>query len=247
MHRHRVAQLHIDFSWHRDQTGYRLLAAEPSKPEPRNVLAALQRGEITFPPSLFDGFDRGGHDLGKPQRIVRCGGDLIAYRPLTEFDGLFRQFTNLATTPAGVLEFIEKFGPLTLGGLDEKMGEDVQTIIKHARNMHQILDIYSCGDKSALVRMMGPSGIGMGARIETALIVDPVTKTPKLQLTVRDLLTALWIQFGQAISSGATIRQCQLCSDLFEVGPGTGRRLDAKFCSDEHRVVFNSVKRNQGR
>ncbi len=188
MHRHHVAQLHIDFSWKRDQRGYCLLPAEPPKAKPINAMAAFLRAEITFPPSLLAGFDRGGLDPGKPQRIVRCGGNLVAYRPLIEFDGLFRQFTHLATTPAGVLDFIEKFGPLTLDGLDDKQGEDVQTIIENAQIMRRLLDTYTRGDKTALVRLMEPSGIGIGkteiARIEAALIVDPVTRTPKLQLTV---------------------------------------------------------------
>jgi len=32
---------------------------------------------------------------------------------------------------------------------------------------------------------------------------------------------------------------------FFEAGRGTGRRLDAKFCSDEHRIAFNSLKRSR--
>ncbi len=66
-----------------------------------------------------------------------------------------------------------------------------------------------------------------------------------MQMTVGDLLAALWVQVGQSIGSGAIIRRCQQCGELFEVGLGTGRRQDAKFCSDKHRIAFNSLKRSK--
>lgn len=36
---------------------------------------------------------------------------------------------------------------------------------------------------------------------------------------------------------------CQHCREIFPVGPGTGRRLDAIFCSNDHRVRYHSLKR----
>jgi len=39
-------------------------------------------------------------------------------------------------------------------------------------------------------------------------------------------------------------RACAHCGAMFEAGRGAGRRADAKFCSDEHRVAFNSLKRS---
>ena len=59
------------------------------------------------------------------------------------------------------------------------------------------------------------------------------------------LLDALWLQLGQALTVSAKIRQCEHCGNWFEAGRGTGRRLDAKFCSDEHRIAFNSLKRSK--
>jgi hypothetical protein len=65
-------------------------------------------------------------------------------------------------------------------------------------------------------------------------------------LQIYDLESALKFQLFQKLIGQAVLRLCTLCSGWFEVGPGTGRRLDAKFCSDEHRVLFNSRKRNKG-
>jgi hypothetical protein len=178
-------------------------------------------------------------------RIVRSGGNLIPYRPLSDFEGLFRQFANAAPTPDGILDFIDRFGPLTRPGLNEQQGEDVSALIGQINAMSDLLNVYSRGDKAELAKLLDTDGIGLGA-IKTALLNDPGTRTPRLQLSVEDLLRAVWLQLGQTLSSGATIRRCEQCGMLFEAGPGTGRRHDAKFCSDNHRVAFNSQKRTKG-
>jgi len=60
------------------------------------------------------------------------------------------------------------------------------------------------------------------------------------------LRDALWLQFGQAMMREGQLRLCPHCAHWFETGLGTGRRKDARFCSDEHRVTFNSLKRSKG-
>ena len=39
-------------------------------------------------------------------------------------------------------------------------------------------------------------------------------------------------------------RWCLNCETVFNVGPGSGRRSDAVFCCDEHRIRYNSKKRS---
>ena len=39
-------------------------------------------------------------------------------------------------------------------------------------------------------------------------------------------------------------RQCGYCLNWFEAGVGTGRRADARYCSNEHQILFNSRKRS---
>ena len=257
-----MAQLHIDFEWWRDAKGYRLVVGEPPK-QPKQIkwgettaisagqdafansiimLATgdiLQTASVILPETLLrTNAERLGH------RIVRSGGDLIPYRPLSDFDGLFRLFANAAPTTEGMLDFIDKFGPLTRDGLDEERGEHVSDLIEQAEAMSKILDLYSSGRNAGLVEILRNDRITL-TKIETALISDPATRTLRLQLSVVDLLAGMWVQLGQTLSSGATMRRCEQCGMLFEAGPGTGRRLDAKFCSDDHRIAFNSQKRTK--
>jgi hypothetical protein len=74
---------------------------------------------------------------------------------------------------------------------------------------------------------------------------DPVTSTPLWRVRPSTLLDGLWLQFGQAVTRGSRIQTCAHCGAWFEAGRGTGRRLDSKFCSDEHRIAFNSLKRSR--
>jgi hypothetical protein len=248
-----VAKLHIDFEWWRDAKGYRLLDAEVPKSQSKHLRQPRSRWEValgtgvTLPQTLVGPLTLLGTPPLKPQRIVRCGGKLKPYHPLSEFDALFKQFVNDATTPGGALDFVQRFGPLTHDGLDANYGEPVLPVIEHAKAMRRVLDAYSAG---RVAQAIG-TGVGFGrtelTRIDAALVTDPATKSPRLQLTVRDLLAALWIQLAQAVSSGAAIKQCKQCGELFETGPGTGRRADAEFCSDDHRIAFHSVKRSQRR
>lgn len=38
------------------------------------------------------------------------------------------------------------------------------------------------------------------------------------------------------------LKECGFCHISFEVGPGTGRRADAKYCCGEHQIAFNRKK-----
>jgi len=217
--------LAIDLEWWRDAEGYRLVDAVPPK-ESRPDMGVLYAG-----------------GSGEPQRVVRLGGILLPYRPLGDFNGLFLEFARSAHNPNGVLGFIERFGPLTEAGLDTGRGEDVPLLIEHAEAMHGWLDACRNDNRAALPRMIG-EGIKLG-RVNAALTVDPITQRPRLRFTMDSLLLALWLQLGKALSKGAVVQQCLHCGTPFETGPGTPRRLDAKFCSDEHRIAFNSLKRSK--
>jgi hypothetical protein len=122
-----VAQLQIEFEWWRDPKGYRLVVSEPPE-QPRQskwgestalsvgqgafatgvIMSTagdiLQTTSVILPEALLR---TNGEKLG--HRIVRCGGNLIPYRPLIDFDGLFRQFANAPPTPEGIFDFIDRF------------------------------------------------------------------------------------------------------------------------------------------
>jgi hypothetical protein len=164
----------------------------------------------------------------QPARIVPNGGPLRSYQPLDEFENLFEQFIRVAKSEDGVLEFVKRFGPLTHGGL-RKGGEDVPPIIEAVKEMSEVL-------RGRIIAMpLEPLNV---------MIITDDEQRLRLKVGPRCLLDALWLQLAQA-SGSATFRVCRNCREPFVAGPKGNRRGDAKFCSDECRIEFNSLQRSR--
>jgi hypothetical protein len=221
-----MARISIELDWTRDPKGYRLV-------------------KQAQPPKL---------------RIVRNGTEhpskLPPFQPLASTDLLFKVFANTATTEEGALDFVQRFGPLTTAGWGSE-GEDANLVVFQAEHMRGVLTarfgkqrppvIPSRRSPRAFHRplVVNRYDTGPSIRLDAKVVCDPLTKALKWELRSNSLLDALWLQLGQKLTAGAQIRQCEHCGDWFEAGQGTGRRLDAKFCSDEHRVLYNSLKRSR--
>jgi hypothetical protein len=195
--------------------------------------------------------DPKGYHLDQKGRVVRNGKgrrpeDQEACRPLSSTDTLFRIFARMATTPEGVLEFVQRYGPLTWGGWDASHGEQVALVMMHARHMNQILESRAGKSKRSGFPEDRPQ-TGVPSSIDAWVLWDRTAKEFKWSLRPKTLLDALWLQLGQWLTSGAQIRACQKCGDWFEAGRGTGRRADAKFCSEEHKIAFHSLERSRER
>ena len=163
----------------------------------------------------------------QPPRIVRKGGKLQRRYPL-RISNLFKIFVDMAQTEKGVLKFINMYGPLTR----DKEGDDVVEVIDQAKQMLELLQ----------------GGWGNGVMLLNKLSVWIETKrNGKIELKVRPacLLDAMWLQLAQS-RSVMNIRECPQCHKSFMVGGGGGaQRRDAKFCSDECRIKFNSLARSR--
>src|SRR5262245_28705191 len=178
--------------------------------------------------------DQKGYDLlpqtsRGPARIVGKGGSPKPYRPLEKFPTLLRVFANIQKTPGGVLDFVEKFGPLTHDGKAGGKGEAVPFVVDCARLMEKRLRHVRGRQDDIPLNNLGAH-----------LVTD--REGVRLEFRPSTLIDALWLQLGQELSGGSKILRCMHCSQLFRAGPGTGRRADAIFCSAEHRIEFNSIK-----
>jgi hypothetical protein len=222
-----MAALEIDLEWRRDAKGYLLKESRAPK--------AYAADDET---SLL------ARDWGSPKRIVPKGGNLIFDRPLAKNDHLFLYFAKEGTEPSGLLKFINAFGPLTRSGFDCDRGEEVPRLVSHAAAMRGWIDAVRDERRASLPDSIGPDGLKLGTLV-AEVVIDPITQAPRLRLRVNDLLTGLWVQLGQKMTGSARFQRCLQCRGMFETGPGTGRRLDAKFCTDAHRIAFNSQKRSR--
>ena len=190
--------------------------------------------------------------------------------PLTGEEYLI--FAKTAGTPDGALDFVWRYGPVT--AFTRVTGDRVEAITKNVRDMNRFIGAIAAmqteprANTGASLGRDGPivSGIRPLRDIEDprseelrdalltsslvsislAFIWDPVKRAPRWSFAMDCLRDALWLQFGQAMMREGQLRLCPHCAHWFETGLGTGRRKDARFCSDEHRVTFNSLKRSKG-
>jgi hypothetical protein len=213
----------IFFEWERDSAGYELRPEVPAPPP--------SPGETLLSQAA----------ASKPMLVVGRGGQGIHYKPL-EADKLCTRFASVRT-PEDVLGFIQKFGPLTEAGLDPKRGDDVVLLLEHAAAMRSFLS-HSEESERGLALQVGAEGQLFG-RLNLMLAKDPASGRLCLQIRPPSLLAGLWAQLGQKLAGSRPFRECRYCGAWFEAGPGAGRRLDATFCTDEHRMFFNSRKRSK--
>jgi hypothetical protein len=181
----------------------------------------------------------------KDGRVVANSDDYETYRPLDEFPTLYKTFANQCRSPKGVRGFTQMFGPLStnpgtlveiralgIPGLVGTVGDLVGDVIKQANLMNKQLSSRSGRMPQIPI-----------TNIEAVLVPDgPIVR---LKLTPSRLIDSIWLQLAVASTSGRGLAKCEHCGTWFQVGPGTGRRADAKFCCDQHRIEFNSLSRSK--
>jgi len=205
-----MPDLTFDFTWYKDLKGYRLIPAKPLKLRPGRSILDAKVADI------------------QPARIVRNGGALQSYRPFDSFPNLFQYFINVPRSEKGVLEFVERFGPLTYEGL-QRDGDVVPSVIDQAEEMLQVM-------RGRIIAM--PLN-----KLNAAVVTDH--NDMRLKVSPECLLDALWLQLAQAKSGPANFRECLQCHDLFMAGQAYERRADDRFCTDRCRIEHNSLERTR--
>jgi hypothetical protein len=158
----------------------------------------------------------------EPERIVGRGGGRIAKR-LSQYPMLYTEFAKVRD-PDELLRFIVEYGSLT--------------------KRNEILDLLDAAKEMRAWMSKKKSPLWSIANLEASLVRDKAGGTAVISYSPMTLLDALWLQLGQALSGGTEFRQCEQCNIPFPVG-GKGRRLVAKFCSDQCRIDFNSLRRSR--
>ena len=146
-----------------------------------------------------------------------------------------------------LLNFVRGYGALTESGnsVSENGGDPVESLLHEARQMDKILHAANSGPPDLTEEMLAYVS-GNAGREDRRLVWDARAKKVIWQSQVYTLYGAIWAQFVQEITGAAERRKCDECGRWFSVGPGTGRRPDAKFCCDKHRTAFHNRARKQG-
>lgn len=229
--------------WQRDARGYRL---EDPPATPRNELL----GDLPYmPPSVLlpEGFlARRPSDGAPTTRIMRVGGSLVPCAWPLSLDAALQAFVNKPATPEGMLEFVNGFGALTNSGNIMGIGQPVAEAIELHAGMTSMVGAAATLNRTekrkALAQFLGADGIRLNG-VDVQLIFDAQTQALRTLQVAHDLATALWLRLLIMLVGNVALRRCEHCGELFSAGPGTGRDAKARFCSDDHRIRYNSLRR----
>jgi endogenous inhibitor of DNA gyrase (YacG/DUF329 family) len=157
-------------------------------------------------------------DTGKTvEYIYPIGEETIEYEPLREYTGLFHDFAGTERTKPGILEFANQYGLLVNGPME------VKTWKRHIEIMGRTIEAWHSGASIKKIVDL----------INTAMFVDPRIdpSTYEVHFWPRDLLSAMWIQFGLAVGGKRQYRKCAWCGSTFEISPRIAR-TNRIFCSN---------------
>jgi hypothetical protein len=224
------------FEWYRDSKGYALRESHEI-----GFVGWQRVASMTLP------------EMGPllKLRIAGLGGKRINYRPFESFPTLCVQFSKVKT-PKDLLAFIEKFGLLRSDrGFFEKdddatpgKGEDVAPALNAAKTFRILMAAKTKGPAALREAVRTNHGPFLGA---ARVVLRPDhTNGARIAIEAHSLLDGMWLQLGQKLAGNAKFHLCKQCREWFEVGPGTGRRLDAKYCCDDHRIEYYSRSRTKG-
>jgi hypothetical protein len=152
-------------------------------------------------------------------------------------------------TPEQLLKFIDLYGPLTR--TSPQWGDSVTACLRWARQFDELLRSKVIGPRKvasvfdAQLRLRGIKPDELQQWIGEFDLRPDALRGVQLRLRTDVLIGGLWWQLGQKLSEETNLRTCRYCSSVFEAGPGTGRHIDAAFCSKEHKVRYFSLKRSK--
>jgi hypothetical protein len=181
--------------------------------------------------------------------------------PVAENPDLFRRFALLPETPAGCIEFANEHGLLFGVGYEpicsvdrdparepgefcmevprDSIGEWLQQI----RRLRRLVDGWNRARKAGETTALDYRDMR-----SPRLVVDLIARAGKPGLSQRPdcLLSAIDLQFYQAVAGMTDLRECEECGDWFECGPGGGRRTVSRFCTSRCRDKFHNKRRSKG-
>jgi hypothetical protein len=259
----------IDFTWHRDPKGYRIVDFNflnlpwrlPQDDPWRCIVPVGRRRDLI----KYQPFARRG-DLCLVFAQVTGSDQLLRfinnYGPLNDYYGLGtsdweygeNKLVLSSPNPIGIISStgISSFWKCEDGTLvpaDFFPGDPVPDCLRTAAAFRELLKLKQHGSPEKVASFFHASFFKT-MNVKHISVVD-FAPDPKFGIRLRlkppSLLGALWYQLGITLSGNTGVKMCRHCNKFFEVGQGTGLRADAEFCCNEHKVEYFNRRRPTSR
>jgi hypothetical protein len=186
--------------------------------------------------------------------------DWIKYQPFARRGDLCLPFAKVRT-PHQLLTFINNYGALgwvaehesvgqslmRIGNLPVPVAEHVVSSLVAAEMFRELLNLRARGNPNKLTEFFKLKaapffGGGLAGKVDLA---SDSKRGVRLKLLPPSLVGAVWYQLALKLSGSTDLRMCRHCACPFEVGAGTGRRADAEFCCNKHKLEFFNRRRSK--
>ena len=198
--------------------------------------------------------DAEGYELKKSKRhlgswtLVPRGGRHLPINPIKHDPKLYLRFIEIEDDPEAHQTFVNTFGPITYRHHPNPQDdedwekhhetEETGTIYDHVLYVQSIVESWRLASRAASADIESSYSSNLNASLRLSETGDGLT----LQLHPPRLFEAITLQLGQAISTGRSLRTCEWCSKLFEIG-GAAKRVSSKFCSTPCRMAHHNRHR----
>ena len=207
--------------------------------------------------------------------VPNDGFEADTYEPFKKYPTLFMELAELEPTPDSVLKFANKYGALNkhkihakdkiglyrVAHLPTKVFRSMYAIRGMKRAVNAWFDYKETGIPDSLIALLPddyhdprklldvkPEWPAFGlktASLDYRMRRLPGTGKLSMYLTPEDLLSCIWVQFLQAVTNDAQLKQCAECPTWFSFGKGTGRRRSAHYCSDRCRKAAHERRKRE--
>lgn len=163
--------------------------------------------------------------------------EIVTYRPMDQFPGLFMEFAHTEQTLDGLKGFADKFGLLQrTPNLRAEYGMKIFEWRLEVRQMRRATNMWAeerkGGSIARLIKIFSERAIA-GTGVFLRAVEDPMRA--EVYIKPSNLQEAMWMQLVTAIANNSQLRRCAQCPSWIVYGSGTGRRESAKFCSSACR------------
>lgn len=192
---------------------------------------------------------------------------------LSDYPALFFDFSDLEPSALAVKDFANRYGTIGIASQDtflyprpvHKFGaiydfgwfkwekDEFSRVDNWFPEIEKMKDAVAGWQEGRIPDQLPPARMPGGQRfrftiVSRGTVVHESSSEPAVNLVFHpdSLLDALWLQFFSAVARSAEFRRCAWdgCRRRFEVGPGTGKRSDARFCRSTCRDAFHNFQRS---
>ena len=159
--------------------------------------------------------------------LVPTSGPQLRTRPFHKYPGLFKQFAAMPASAEGAVQFADKFGLLQGGD----HGNELAIWLQNRTDFAELTAIKSSDNATLL---SAPARIAL-ERVNCILrsgITVEISEAGGVVVKPRDLLAAMAFQLGMWLGTdNERFGQCVECGATWIYGPGTGHRVNRRYCS----------------